>query len=69
MDRLVKASGKLLLLDKMLAKLQATGHRVLIFSQMTRMLDIIEDLLTFRGWKSYRCAQQRGEERRREERQ
>ena len=34
--------GKLRLLDKLLTKLSAQGHRVLIFSQMTRMLDILE---------------------------
>ncbi len=45
MRLLVKASGKMLLLDRMLAKLKEQGHRVLIFSQMTRMLDILEDYL------------------------
>jgi SNF2 family DNA or RNA helicase len=40
---LVKASGKLVLLQKMLRKLHEQGHRVLIFSQMTRMLDVLED--------------------------
>ncbi|XP_014665396.1 PREDICTED: chromodomain-helicase-DNA-binding protein 5-like [Priapulus caudatus] len=42
---LIKASGKLTLLWKMLRKLKEKGHRVLIFSQMTRMLDILEDFL------------------------
>lgn len=42
---LVKSSGKLILLDKLLMRLKATGHRVLIFSQMVRMLDIIADYL------------------------
>ena len=37
--------GKMSLLDKLLPKLQAQGSRVLIFSQMTRMLDILEDYL------------------------
>jgi len=36
-----EASGKMVLLDKLLPKLQAQGSRVLIFSQMTRMLDIL----------------------------
>ena len=44
---LVKASGKLELLGKMLLKLKRDGHRVLIFSQMTRVLDIIEDFLHY----------------------
>lgn len=43
---LVKASGKLILLEKMLKHLKENGHRVLIFSQMTRLLDILEDFLT-----------------------
>jgi chromodomain-helicase-DNA-binding protein 4 len=42
---LIEASGKMILLDKMLPKLKAGGHRVLLFSQMTRVLDIIEDYL------------------------
>jgi chromodomain-helicase-DNA-binding protein 4 len=39
----LEVSGKLLLLDKMMVKLKADGHRVLIYSQFTRMLDILED--------------------------
>lgn len=35
--------GKMVLLDKLLTKMKERGHRVLIFSQMTRMLDIMED--------------------------
>lgn len=38
-------AGKLVLLKKLLPKLQAQGSRVLIFSQMTRMLDILEDYM------------------------
>lgn len=38
-------SGKMVLLDKLLRKLQQQGSRVLIFSQMTRMLDILEVVL------------------------
>jgi superfamily II DNA/RNA helicase len=45
---MVAASGKFQLLDKMLIKLKETGHRVLIFSQMTKMLDILEDYLHFK---------------------
>ena len=36
-------SGKMSLLHKLLPKLKAQGSRVLIFSQMTRILDILED--------------------------
>ena len=42
-ERLIQNSGKMVLLDKLLRRLQPKGHRVLIFSQMTRMLDILED--------------------------
>ena len=48
---LVKASGKLVLLQKMLRLLKEQGHRVLIFSQMTKMLDILEDFLEGEGYK------------------
>ncbi|KAG8431523.1 hypothetical protein GDO86_018422 [Hymenochirus boettgeri] len=48
---LVKASGKLHLLQKMLRKLNEQGHRVLIFSQMTKMLDLLEDFLDYDGYK------------------
>jgi chromodomain-helicase-DNA-binding protein 4 len=48
---LVKASGKLVLLSKMLRVLKEQGHRVLIFSQMTKMLDILEDFLEGEQYK------------------
>ncbi|KAK5875800.1 hypothetical protein CesoFtcFv8_026843 [Champsocephalus esox] len=48
---LSKASGKLTLLEKMLRKLKDQGHRVLIFSQMTKMLDLLEDFLDHDGYK------------------
>ena len=47
---LVNASGKMVLLDKLLPKLKANGHRVLIFSQMVKMLDILEDYLIRRKY-------------------
>ena len=46
----VENSGKMVVLDKLLPKLQAMDSRVLIFSQMTRMLDILEDYCL---WRSY----------------
>ena len=52
-ERLVKHSGKMCLLDKLLQKLYKGGHRVLIFSQMTRMLDILEDYCQWKDW--YYC--------------
>lgn len=42
---MVRSSGKLVLIDKLLPKLKAGGHKVLIFSQMVRCLDILEDYL------------------------
>ncbi|KAL2079618.1 hypothetical protein ACEWY4_025362 [Coilia grayii] len=48
---LTKSSGKLMLLQKMLRKLKEQGHRVLLFSQMTKMLDLLEDFLDFEGYK------------------
>jgi len=48
---LTQASGKLHLLANMLKKLRQENHRVLIFSQMTRMLDILEDFCEGHGYK------------------
>eukprot|EP01080_Neovahlkampfia_damariscottae_P010557 gene10557-3076_t len=47
---LIKSSGKMQLLDKLLIKLKDTGHRVLIFSQMVRLLDILSEYLQLRGF-------------------
>ena len=43
-----------LLLDKLLPKLKAEGHRVLIFSQMVKMLDILSDYLVERRYSHER---------------
>lgn len=48
---LVRASGKFALLDRMLSRLFEDGHQVLIFSQMTSVLNVMEDYLLFRKWK------------------
>nr|CAD2191886.1 unnamed protein product [Meloidogyne enterolobii] len=50
-EALIKNSGKFVLLQKMLKRLKEQGHRVLIFSQMTKMLDILEDMMDFLGYK------------------
>ncbi len=42
---LIPSSGKMVFVDKLLPKLKEGGHRVLIFSQMVKMLDILEDYL------------------------
>jgi chromodomain-helicase-DNA-binding protein 1 len=47
---LITSSGKMMLLDQLLAKLKKDGHRVLIFSQMVKMLDILGDYLRLRGY-------------------
>jgi superfamily II DNA or RNA helicase len=54
MRRMIEASGKLVLIDKLLPRLKADGHKVLIFSQMVRVLDLIEDYLNYRGFKHER---------------
>ena len=43
--------GKMVILDKLLVKLKEQGSRVLIFSQMTRQLDILEDYCMWRGYQ------------------
>ncbi|RLU23404.1 hypothetical protein DMN91_003608 [Ooceraea biroi] len=45
LQQVIRGSGKLVLLDKLLVRLRDTGHRVLIFSQMVRMLDILGEYL------------------------
>ena len=48
-SKMIESSGKLSLLDKLLPRLFSQGHKVLIFSQMVRVLNIIEDFLRFKG--------------------
>ncbi|EGC28868.1 hypothetical protein DICPUDRAFT_4822, partial [Dictyostelium purpureum] len=50
-EHLITNSGKMVLLDKLLKKLQERGSRVLIFSQMARMLDILEDYMLYRNYR------------------
>ncbi|KAM3197645.1 hypothetical protein ACQJBY_072988 [Aegilops geniculata] len=50
-DHLIETAGKMVLLDKLLPKLKDRDSRVLIFSQMTRLLDILEDYLIYRGYQ------------------
>ncbi|KAI0206276.1 SNF2 family N-terminal domain-containing protein [Astrocystis sublimbata] len=47
---LIASSGKMMLLDQLLAKLKKDNHRVLIFSQMVKVLDILGDYLRLRGY-------------------
>ncbi|SZE99733.1 unnamed protein product [Blumeria hordei] len=51
---LIASSGKMMLLDRLLTKLKRDDHRVLIFSQMVKMLDILGDYLQLRGYQFQR---------------
>ncbi|CAG8981346.1 hypothetical protein HYALB_00013623 [Hymenoscyphus albidus] len=51
---LIASSGKMMLLDRLLDKLKKDNHRVLIFSQMVKMLDILGDYLQLRGYQFQR---------------
>ncbi|KAI5179736.1 chromatin-remodeling ATPase INO80 [Nematocida sp. AWRm80] len=54
MERFVSDSGKLLVLETLLPKLKQEGHRVLIYFQMTRMIDLFEEYLTVRNYSYLR---------------
>ncbi|XP_022760477.1 chromatin structure-remodeling complex protein SYD-like isoform X2 [Durio zibethinus] len=51
---IIRLCGKLEMLDRLLPKLKATDHRVLFFSTMTRLLDVMEDYLTFKQYRYLR---------------
>ncbi|KAL2018013.1 hypothetical protein VTK56DRAFT_1329 [Thermocarpiscus australiensis] len=51
MRRFVTDSGKLAKLDELLRELKEGGHRVLLYFQMTRMIDLMEEYLTYRNYK------------------
>lgn len=53
-EEIVRASGKFELLDRLLPKLHRAGHRVLLFSQMTRLMDILGVYLDLHGFKFLR---------------
>lgn len=46
---LYRVAGKFELLDRILPKLKVTGHRVLIFCQMTNLMNIMEDYFNYKG--------------------
>lgn len=54
MERFVSDSGKLVILDILLSKLKEEGHRVLMYFQMTRMIDLFEEYLTVRNYSYLR---------------
>lgn len=51
---LIPESGKIKKLDELLPQLKDEGHRVLIFSQFTMVLDVLEEYLTIRGHRYLR---------------
>jgi SWI/SNF-related matrix-associated actin-dependent regulator of chromatin subfamily A member 5 len=53
-EHLIDNAGKMVILDKLLKSMKAKGSRVLIFSQMSRVLDILEDYCQFRGHRESR---------------
>ncbi|CAH7687939.1 SNF2 family N-terminal domain-domain-containing protein [Phakopsora pachyrhizi] len=53
-DTLWRTAGKFELLDRILPKLFCTGHRVLMFFQMTQVMDIFQDYCAYRGIKNLR---------------
>ncbi|KAF9584907.1 putative DNA helicase ino80 [Lunasporangiospora selenospora] len=54
MKQLIMDSGKLTALDKLLVELKAGGHRVLVYFQMTKMIDLMEEYLAYRQYKYLR---------------
>ncbi|EEA08250.1 SNF2 family N-terminal domain-containing protein [Cryptosporidium muris RN66] len=60
--QLIYGCGKLCLLDKLLSRLKEKGNRVLIFSQMVRMLNIISEFLILRGFRHQRLDGTMGKE-------
>ena len=50
-ENLVKSCGKLLVLDRLLPALRREGHKILLFSQFTSMLDILQDYCWLRGYQ------------------
>lgn len=52
-EHIINNAGKMVILDKLLTSMKAKGSRVLIFSQMSRVLDILEDYMMFRNHRTY----------------
>jgi SNF2 family DNA or RNA helicase len=50
-DHLIEAAAKFKILDRLLPRFRKQKMKVLIFSQMTRLLNILDDFLRFRGYK------------------
>ncbi len=54
MEKFIRDCGKLQKLDELLLELRAGGHRVLLYNQMTKMIDLIEEYLQYRGYSYLR---------------
>ncbi|KAJ1883984.1 putative DNA helicase ino80, partial [Kickxella alabastrina] len=50
MDKLIRYSGKMAVLDRLLVRLKQEGHRVLLYFQMTKMIDLFEEYLAYRKY-------------------
>lgn len=50
-EHLIEASMKFKFLDRLIPRIIAKGSKILIFTQMTRLLDILDDFMNFRGYK------------------
>lgn len=50
-EHIITNSGKMVVLDKLLTRLHQNGSRVLIFSQMSVMIDILEDYANYREYE------------------
>ncbi|GEM07566.1 SNF3 family helicase/atpase [Rhodotorula toruloides] len=53
-ELIVKLSGKMMLLDRLLPALLERGHKIIIFSQFVKMLDLLDDYIELRGLKRFR---------------
>ncbi|KAG0340855.1 hypothetical protein BG004_006257 [Podila humilis] len=61
-QHIIDNAGKMVVLDKLLKRMKEQGSRVLLFSQMSRVLDILEDYCVFRGYEYCRIDGQTGHE-------
>ena len=55
-EKIVTDAGKLYVLDILLKRLKAEGHRVLIYSQMTKMIDLLEVRVDCSCWGPLPCS-------------
>ncbi|KAI7863815.1 SNF2 family N-terminal domain-containing protein [Spinellus fusiger] len=61
-QHIIDNAGKMMVLDKLLTRLKAQGSRVLLFSQMSRVLDILEDYCWWKGYEYCRIDGQASQE-------